>query len=210
MKRRAVCFALAAAAAVAGCGFAPQTQLVMPFNRLAVVGLDADSPMAAALAQALPATVTLAPAPSDADVVLRVLRERLTRTVVASTAAGEVRELRLRVDLRFALEGPLPAGQTWLAATDIEQARDMSFTETAALAKEGEQRWLIEQMRRDLAQQVVRVLAHARPPAAVAASASAPASAPASASAALPAAASAASSAAATTPAAASASSTPR
>lgn len=172
LTRRAACFALAAAA-LAGCGFAPQTQVVLPFNRLAVVGLEPGSAMAAALAQALPPTVTLTSTPADADVVLRVLRERLTRTVVASTAAGEVRELRLRADLRFALEGPPPASRTWLAATDIEQARDMSFTETAALAKEREQRWLIEHMQRDLAQQLVRVLAHARAPA-VAPSASAP------------------------------------
>lgn len=154
MKRRAACLALLA---LAGCGFALRQPQDVPFERLAFIGFAPRAPMEAALRQALPANVHLTTAPAQAQIVLRVLEDRITRTMVASTAAAQVRELRLRLVLRLQLEAP--DGRIRLPATLLEQTRDLSYTETRALAKETEEAQLLAAMRADLARQVVHMLA---------------------------------------------------
>ena len=63
------------------------------------------------------------------------LEDRFDKTVAASTAAGQVREFRLRVILRFRLDRP--DGSNQLPEQRIELSRDMSYSETAALAMSG-------------------------------------------------------------------------
>lgn len=152
-----------AALALGGCGFALRQPRSVPFERIAFIGFAPRSPMEAALRAALPASVHVAATPAPAQLVLRVLDDRTDRTVVASTAAGQVRELRLHVTLKLQLEAP--DGRIRLPATLLEQTRDISYTETSALAKETEEAQLLAAMRADLAQQVLRVLAtlHADP-----------------------------------------------
>lgn len=161
---------LAALSALGGCGFELRQPVALNIERLALVGFAPHSPMAAAIRRALPAQVQVLPRAAGAQRVLRALDDRFERTVAASTAYGEVREFRLRVSLRFQLlDG---RGQVLIDDTLLEQERDMSYTETAALAKEVEQRGLVEDMRDDMARQLMRMLATANTPVA-------PASAPA-------------------------------
>ena len=145
------------AVSLAGCGFALRQPTQLPFTRLAISGFKPASPMADALRRSLPATVTVVAQPHDAEVVLVVLEDRYDKTVAASTAGGQVVEFRLRVTLRFRLDKP--DGSTRLGEQRLELTRDMSYSETAALAKQAEEAGLVREMRADLAQQLLQMLA---------------------------------------------------
>ncbi len=142
---------------LAACGFKLRAPVELPYRRLALQGFAKNAPMVDEIRLALPATVRLVETANEADAVVVVLRDQFTRTVAASTSASEVREFRLRVVLRFRLTGP--DGQEWLPVTELERSRDMSYTETAALAKEAEQAALVHDMRADLARQLLDMLA---------------------------------------------------
>jgi LPS-assembly lipoprotein len=146
MLRRAVLVGVGAA--LSGCGFALRRPAELPFRRIVIAGFKPRSPMAEALRQALPRSVA---------VVLLAIEDRFDKTVAASTAAGQVREFRLRVSLRFRLDHP--DGTPQLAEQTLELTRDMSYSETAALAKQAEEAVLVREMRMDLAQQLLQMLA---------------------------------------------------
>jgi LPS-assembly lipoprotein len=150
--------------ALAGCGFTLRQPARLPFTRLAISGFRPASPMADALRQALPRSVQVVARPQDAEVVLVVLEDRFDKTVAASTAAGQVREFRLRVTLRFRLDRP--DGSPQLPEQRLELVRDMSYSETAALAKQAEEAGLVRDMRMDLADQLLQMLAATGQPAA--------------------------------------------
>lgn len=173
---------LSLVAALAGCGFALRRPPELPYTRIALVGFQARSPMETALRAALPTSAVVVDSPAQAEVVLTALDDRTYRIVAASTTAGQVREFRLRVQLRFRLSRP--DGRVLLGDTELQRERDLSYNETNALAKQTEEAGLLQEMRDDLAQQVLRMLVVAahKPlpplPAASAASAAAAASAP--------------------------------
>lgn len=156
-RRRWLLAALGGPVLLSGCGFALRRPAELPFSKLAIAGFKPNSPMAEALRQSLPRSVTVVAQPKDADVVLLAIEERFDRTVAASTAAGQVREFRLRVALRFRLDRP--DGSPQLPETQLELTRDMSYDETAALAKQVEEAGLVRDMRMDLAQQLLQMLA---------------------------------------------------
>jgi LPS-assembly lipoprotein len=153
---RRVLLITAAGAVLAGCGFALRRPAQLPFTRLALGGFKPNSPMADALRQALPRSVQVVTKPTDAEVVLVALEDRFDKTVAASTAAGQVREFRLRLTLRFRLDRP--DGSVQLPEQHIELSRDMSYSETAALAKQTEEAVLVREMRMDVAQQLLQML----------------------------------------------------
>lgn len=165
MARRRTALLALAAAAVAGCGFELRRPERLPFSRLALTGFQPRSPLAEALRQALPSQVRVVAGPGEAEMVLVAIEERFDKTVAASTAGGQVREFRLRVTLRFRLDKP--DGSPQLGETRLELTRDMSYSETAALAKQAEEAGLVREMRADLAQQLLHMLAATGPRASV-------------------------------------------
>ena len=66
------------------------------------------------------------------------------------------REVQLRVRLRFRVA--TPSGQLLLPASDLLLTRDMSYNETAALAKQQEELLLYRAMEDDIVAQVLRRL----------------------------------------------------
>ena len=68
-----------------------------------------------------------------------------------------MRELQLRARLRFRLLRR--DGSELIAPTEIVLTRDMSYSETAALAKEQEEALLYRAMQSDIVAQVLRRLA---------------------------------------------------
>lgn len=157
----AAAWAAAAAAPLAGCGFELRQTPQMPFSALAVVGFDARSPLAADLQRALAGHVRWVEVPENADVVLHVLADSRERSVVASTAAAQVRQLQLRLRFRFRLDDA--AGRELAAPTELLLARDMNYSETSALAKAQEEEQLFAAMQAEIVHQVVRRLAQVRP-----------------------------------------------
>ncbi len=142
---------LCGTAALAACGFAPRRPQPLPMRTLALVGFRADSALRPVLQRDDPAR---------ADAVLEAITDQRERAVAASTAAGQVREVTLRVRLRFRVA--TPDGRLLLAPSDLLLARDMSYNESAALAKEQEEQLLFRAMEDDIVAQVLRRLASVR------------------------------------------------
>jgi len=153
--------ALGLTAVLSGCGFALRTAPRYAFQSLRIDGRQ-DTPVVRELRAALDAAGLLVvsgaqPASDRAQVVLTVLSDQREKSVVGLTAAGQVRELQLRNRFKFRLT--TPAGLALLPDTELLLARDISYTETAALAKEAEEAMLYRDMQSDIVQQVMRRLA---------------------------------------------------
>ncbi|WP_238455650.1 LPS-assembly lipoprotein LptE [Azohydromonas lata] len=159
MRRRTLLAATAtlpAASLLGGCGFALRRPPPLSFERLALVGFAAGSPMEQALRRLMPETVTLVDAPQQAQVVLESLLERRERVVSGTTSFGQVRDMAVRVRFRYRVS--TRAGKPLVDPSELLQARDQSYNETLALAKELEQTELYRDMETDIAIQVLRRL----------------------------------------------------
>ena len=145
------------APALGGCGFQLRGATELPFSRIALEGFAPRSPLAEELQRTLAQSAEVVTNPAQAQVVLHALNDKRERSVVASTTAGQVRELQLRVRLEFRLA--TPAGRELIPATELLLTRDMSYSETAALAKEYEERSCCATMQTDIVAQLMRRLA---------------------------------------------------
>lgn len=143
-------------AGLAGCGFELRRTPPLPFSRIALTGFAARSALADELRERLAPSVQLVEAPAQAEVVLQALVDRRVKSVVASTAAGQVRELTLRVEFEFRLS--TPGGRTLIPVTELLLSRDMSTSETIALAKAQEEAEIYAAMQADIVQQLLRRL----------------------------------------------------
>jgi LPS-assembly lipoprotein len=157
LRRRLV--AAGAAAALAGCGFQLRRAPELRFRTIALSGFGRFSPLAEELRVNINATPTtqVVETPAQAQVVLEALADARERSVVASTAAGQVRELQLRTRLQFRVRNA--AGRELIPATEILLSRDMNYSESLALAKEQEEQLLYRAMQTDIVAQVMRRLA---------------------------------------------------
>ncbi len=145
---------------LASCGFELRGTPELPFSRIALDGFATRSPLAEELRRALAQAAEVVPASDRAQVVLHALTDARERGVVASTADGQVRELQLRVRLTFRLS--TPAGAELIPQTELLLTRDMSYSESLALAKEYEEVQLYRAMQSDIVSQVLRRLARVK------------------------------------------------
>ena len=137
-------------------------KLVVLVCALAMVGFAPRSELAAELRLQLAHTSTrVVESAAEAEVVLQALEDRRQRSVVASTAVGQVREVRLRQRLRFRVR--TREGRELLAPSELLLTRDLSTSETSVLAKEEEEALLFRAMTTDIAQQVLRRMASLQP-----------------------------------------------
>jgi LPS-assembly lipoprotein len=149
--------ALAATSTVAGCGFHLRGAVPLPFRSIALTGFAPRSPLADELRTALARDVRVADSPNEVDVVLHAMADVRERSVVAQTAAAQVRALQLRLRLQF--RASTPSGRELLPASTLLLARDVSYNETLALAKAQEEAELYREMQADIVLQVLRRLA---------------------------------------------------
>jgi LPS-assembly lipoprotein len=147
----------AAAAGLSACGFHLRQPADLPYSRIALAGFAKRSHMAEALRRNLPPGARLVDNAQGAEVVVQALMDGFTKTVVASTAAGQVREFRLRATLRFRITQP--DGKLLSEDAELEQMRDLSYSETSALGKEEEEALLVREMHNDIAEQLLQRLA---------------------------------------------------
>ncbi len=148
---------LAGLGGLSGCGFQLRRAARLSFSRIALAGFPPRSPLAEALRRQLEQQVEVLPAPDKADVVLHALDDLREKSVVASTAAAQVREFQLRV--RFNFRAATPAGRELIPRAELALSRDMSYSEVLALAKEAEEAELYREMQADIVLQVLRRLA---------------------------------------------------
>lgn len=144
-----------------GCGFRRREVPKLAFGSIALTGFTPRSPLADELRRQLQTQVRVLEAPDKADVVLQALDDAREKSVVASTAAAQVRELQLR--LRFAFRAHTPGGRELIPRAELLLSRDLNYSETAALAKEAEEAELFREMQADVVGQVLRRLAALAP-----------------------------------------------
>ena len=163
MHRRAL-LTLAPAAVLAGCGFRLRGVPEFGFETLYLAA--SSSLLARELQRTLEGSggklkVLREPEGlTTAQVILDLLQEQQERVVVGLNASGQVRELQLRLRVKFRLR--TPTGAELIPETEILQQRDISYNETIALAKEAEEALLYRNMRTDIVQQLLRRLAVVR------------------------------------------------
>lgn len=155
--RRAL-LAAVPALVLAGCGFRPRQAAQYPFRSIAVKGSGL---LPAVVRRELKAQGTVQVLgerePLDgAEVVLEILGQERGSGIAASTTGGQIRELTLTLTVRFRLR--TAGGKELIPSTAVVQTRDISYNETAALAKENEQELLYRDMTIDIGQQIVRRL----------------------------------------------------
>jgi len=156
--------AAAGALALAGCGFELRRAPELHFRSIALNGFAPRSPLAEELRQNINASQTTLVVESlaQAQVVLDAITDARERGVVASTAAGQVRELQLRTRFVFKLRSA--SGRELIPSTELLLSRDMSYSESVALAKEQEEALLFRIMQSDIVSQVMRRLAAVQNP----------------------------------------------
>lgn len=157
------------AGSLGGCGFKLRGSLNFAFDSIAVNPATGGQ-VAAELRRALASNVRLVGADAStgtgagsggvsgpAQVVLDVVSEQREKTVVGVNAAGQVREFQLRIRVKFKLRSA--QGKELIEETELLQQRDISFNESAVLAKETEEALLYRNMQTDIVQQLMRRLA---------------------------------------------------
>lgn len=150
-----------ALATLAACGFRWRGAYELAFERIALLGFAPRSPLGKTLRDALGQSGrTRVVGLDQAQVVLRALGDQREKVVVASTTAGQVRELELRVRFSFSL-GTVREREL-LPPAELLQTRLLSYVERDALAKEQEEAELYRAMQNDIVQQVMRRLAALR------------------------------------------------
>ena len=157
MKRRTILGMASASMLLAACGFQLRQPPHFAFNSI-YIGT------ASALGKELRRSISSSDgvqvvdgAPDKAQVVLDVLTEQREKVVVGLNTSGQVREFQLRTRLKFKLR--TPQGKELIPETELLQQRDISFNESAVLAKESEENLLYRDMQSDIVQQLMRRLA---------------------------------------------------
>jgi LPS-assembly lipoprotein len=150
-----------AAMGLSGCGFQLRQSAQLPFKTLFLI-LPRQSALSTELRSTLATqadlkVLTETPDMALADVVLDVMAESRERVVVGLNASGQVRELQLRLRVKFRLR--TPQGKVLIPEAELQQQRDLSFLESAALAKEIEENMMYRDMQIDIVQQILRRLA---------------------------------------------------
>ncbi|CAN7643598.1 MULTISPECIES: LPS assembly lipoprotein LptE [unclassified Acidovorax] len=165
MNKRTL-LSLAPVALLSACGFRLRGVPEFGFGSL-YIAAPASSPLARELQRTLEGSggqLQLLRDPAampTAEAILDLLQEQQERAVVGLNASGQVRELQLRLRIKFRLR--TPAGAELIPETELLQQRDISYNETIALAKEAEEALLYRNMRTDLVQQLMRRLSLTRP-----------------------------------------------
>ena len=161
MKKRAFLAFAAGSLFLAGCGFQLRQAPHFAFSTIYVGSLPSSS-----LGNELKRTIGFSDGVTvigdvtradTAQVVLDVLADQREKVVVGLNASGQVREFQLRTRFKFKLR--TPQGKELIPETELLQQRDISFNESAVLAKETEENLLYRDMQTDLVQQLMRRLA---------------------------------------------------
>ena len=163
MKRRLftqsalVAMTITSAGVLTGCGFKLRGSFSYAFKTL-FSGFADNSTLGNEFKRVLAAdgAVAVVTEADKAQVVLEVLSEQREKAVVGVTAAGQVREFQLRLRLKFKLR--TPSGKDIIPETELLVQRDISFNESAVLAKEAEEGLLYRDMQTDMVQQLLRRL----------------------------------------------------
>ncbi len=154
---------LAGLVLVAGCGFRLRGETTLPFASVFVSGGEA-TPLYPELMRRLrgEARARIAEVPEVAEAVIDIAVLSFDKQVLTISGGGRVREFLLTLKIVFRVHDN--KGSEWLKTSEINLRRDFSFNDSQALAKEAEERALVQAMYADALEQMMRRLASAKRP----------------------------------------------
>lgn len=139
------------------CGFQLRGTETLIFKKIYIEGHN-NLPLYIEIQRALRQTGTqIETDRNKADAMLVLHNAQRDRQVISLNPQGQIRELRLTLQAQFALL--TPSGQEVMAPAELSLSRDLTYSETAVLAKQVEESQLYTNMEQDAAQQIVRRLA---------------------------------------------------
>ena len=154
--------ALLGSAGLTGCGFKFQTrQQSLSFKRVLILN-ESINPVTQGLSQQLQEQLTslygvqMVAQRADAQLVIRLQKSRLETVAVGFSSAGRPRELEVRASLYARLENAV--GDLVQPAALLELRRTYSVNDSEVLAAAESERFQIENITRDLQQQLLRRL----------------------------------------------------
>jgi LPS-assembly lipoprotein len=156
---------LALTLTLSACGFQLRGSYSLPFDTVHIT-LPTTSELHAILKRSIEASTRtrIVDNPKQAQAILSIAGDTQTKNILSLDTSGRVREFQLVRTVTYRLHDP--AGRDWLPTAQIAIRRDISFSDAQVLAKEAEEALLWRDMQGDLAQQLLRRLSAARPPAA--------------------------------------------
>lgn len=145
------------AAGLAGCGFQLRGQSQLPFTS-AYVDAKSESVLAGRLRQSLASQDKLAARAEGAPVRITLADESRTKTILALSGGGKVREFRIAYQLKLLVADG--AGKELIAPYEILLNRDFSFSDAEILSKEAEEAALNRAMEQEALRQILRRLSY--------------------------------------------------
>src|SRR6266850_4337069 len=144
---------------VAACGFQLRGSATLPFQTLYIP--DAKTGIALDLKRNIEAgtNAKVVNDPKAADAILELLGENKEKIILSLTGTGRVREFRLRYSMRYRVHDG--KGNEYVPSSIVQLTRDVTYDDSAILAKEAEEQLLFRDMQSDMVQQVLRRLASA-------------------------------------------------
>jgi LPS-assembly lipoprotein len=160
--RARICFLAVLLALVAGCGFQLRGAYTLPYESLYIAGADY-SLVVAGLKRAIRASgsTRIADTADDAQATFLPTLEAKEPINLSYSSSGRVREKRLRY--RYGYRIVDGKGRDLVLPGVIELSRDLTYADSAVLAKESEEDLLWRDMETDLVQQLMRRLAAVKP-----------------------------------------------
>ena len=150
-----------AAALLAACGFQLRGAYTLPYESLYIAVPDY-AVIGAGLKRAIRNTSTrIAESVEDAQASFQPAGESRTSTILALSSAGRVREKRLVYLYNYRVVDR--KGRNLVLPVSVELFRDITYADSAVLAKAQEEGILWQDMENDLVQQVMRRLSMTRP-----------------------------------------------
>ena len=143
-------------AVLSGCGFkARGPELGLPFKKISVQGNAEVAQELRRLLKARPDIIVVEKA-VDAEIVLVLSSQVLDRSVVAFSSAGRPREIQMRAKVIYRMTDRF--GVELSPPQEIAETRDVSVSESEALAMVSAEDFMRADLNRDIAQQILRRL----------------------------------------------------
>lgn len=155
MKRRH--FLLGLILPLAGCGFQLRGSHRIAYRSLYLQAASPGSSLVKRLEQALrDSEVALSESAQAAEAVLTLSPERRTRSILALSGGGRVREYRLSYAVNYSLSDN--EGNVIYPDSVIQLTRDFTYDDNLYQAKAAEEAFLYQDLESDVAQQILRRL----------------------------------------------------
>jgi len=146
----------------AGCGFHLRGTADLPFDTIYVPNPTGGVALDLKRNLQVGTRTRVVDNPRDAQAIMQFTEETREKEILSLTSGGRVREFQLRYRVGFRVHDG--KGRDYVPQSTIQLRRDVTFSDTAVLAKESEEQLLYRDMQSDMVQQIMRRLAAAKRP----------------------------------------------